>query len=393
MNKHEINYEMHDKELLAITPAFKEWHRYLEGARHKISVYTDHCGLIWFTQNKPLNRRQTRWALELDGFDFPIIYQPGAKNTKPDALSRCAEHRSEKGGHDYQPVEHVLKPGQRVPGNYGKIVLLSVQYQGLRPFEKISKWQKEEIVSKAKSDSILQELYDKAEDVGALEGRISALLTYNDRILLCKGKVWIPSDPSLRKLIMESEYDSHVAGHMGMDKTMELVEQNFYWPEMANDIKDYVRSCEDCQRNKASQHQRHGALHPLELSYVPWDAISMDFISQLPKSDGCLKVWIIVDRVTKMAHFVPVKDGQKTAEHCAKLFLDNMWKLHELPSSIISDRDPVFTSKFCAELMGRLDVRLKKSTAFHPQTDGQTEWVNQSLEQYLCQYCNYEQDN
>ena len=134
-------------------------------------------------------------------------------------------------------------------------------------------------------------------------------------------------------------------------------------------------------------------MHPLELSYEPWDAISMDFIRQLPKSDGYSTVWVIVDRVTKMAYFVPVKDEQKTAEGCAKLFLENIWKLHGLPSSIISDRDPVFTSKFWAELMGRLDVRLRKSTAFHPQTDGQTERVNQSLEQYLLQYCNYEQDN
>ena len=135
---------------------------------------------------------------------------------------------------------------------------------------------------------------------------------------------------------------------------------------MAKNIEDYVRSCEDCQKNKASQHKRHGALHPLELSYVPWDAISMDFLMQRPKSDGSSTVWVIVDRFTKLVHFLPVKDRQKTAEGCAKLFLENIWKLHGLPSSIISDRDPVFTSKFWAELMGRLDVRLRKSMAFHP---------------------------
>ena len=134
-------------------------------------------------------------------------------------------------------------------------------------------------------------------------------------------------------------------------------------------------------------------LHPLELSYAPWDSISIDFIMQLPKSEGCSTAWVIVDGSTKMVHFIPIKDGQKTAEGCAKLFLQNIWKLHGLPSSIISDRDPVFTSKFWAELMGRLDVRLRKSTAFYPQTAGQTEKVNQSLEQYLRQYCNYEQDN
>ena len=115
---------------------------------------------------------------------------------------------------------------------------------------KMRKWLEEEIVSKAKSDSIWQELYDKAAEDGALEGRITAHVTYKDGMLFRKRKAWIPSDPSLRRLIMESEHDSGVAGHMGMDKTLELVDRNFYWPEMAEDIEDYVRSCEDCRRTK-----------------------------------------------------------------------------------------------------------------------------------------------
>ena len=258
---------------------------------------------------------------------------------------------------------------------------------------KISKWLKEEIISKSKGDWIWQELYDKATEDVALKGRITALVTNKDGMLFRKQKVWIPSDPSLRKLIMECEHDSCMAGHMGMAKTMELVDRNLYWPAMAKDIEDYVRSWEDCQKNNTFQHNRHGALHPLQLFYALWDAISMDFITQLPKLDGCSIVWVIEDGFTKMAHFVHIKDGKKTAEGCAKLFLENIWKLHDLPSSIISDRDHVFTSTFWAKLMGRLDMRLRKRTSFHPQTDGQTESVNQSLEQYLCQYCNYEQDN
>ena len=119
----------------------------------------------------------------------------------------------------------------------------------------------------------------------------------------------------------------------------------------------------------------------------------MDFITQLPKSEGCSTVWVIVDRFTKMVHFIPIKDGQNTAKGCAKLFQQYIRKLYGLTSSTISDRDPVFTSKFWAELMGKLDVRLRKSIAFHPQTDGQTERVNQSLEQYLRQYCYYEPDD
>src|SRR5258706_4223304 len=393
MNKHEINYEIHDKELLAITSAFKELRRYLEGARHKINVFTDHRGLEWFAQNKPLNRRQARWALELDGFDFQIIYRPGVKNGKPDALSRRSEFRPEKGGQDYQPVEQVLKPGQWVPGNYQEVLVSSVQFSGLRPVVKMSRWLEEEIVTKAADDLIWQGLYEEANEKGALEGKVAELITYKDGMQYRKGRIWVPADPSLRKKIMESEHDSRVAGHMGMDKTVELIDRNFYWPGMAADIEDFVRSCDDCQKNKAPPHKRHGMLHPLELPYSPWDSISMDFIMQLPKADGCSTVWVIVDCFTKMAHFIPILDGQKTAEGCAKIFLANVWKLHGLPSDIVSDRDPVFTSKFWAELMERLDVRLRKSTAFRPQTDGQTERVNQSLEQYLRQYCNYEQDD
>ena len=242
-------------------------------------------------------------------------------------------------------------------------------------------------------DLIWQGLYDNAVEDGALQRRISTLVTYKDEILFRKGKVWIPNYPALCLKIMVAKPASQVAGHMGMDKTMEMVDRNIYWPEMAKDIEDYVRSCEDCQKNKAPRHMKHGTLHTVELSYAPWNSISIDFSTQLPKSEGCSTVWLIVDWFTKMVHFIPVKDGQKTAEGCAKLFLWNIWKLHGLPSSIISDWDPVFTSKFWVELLRRLDVWLRKSTAFHPQTDGQTERVNHSLEQYLHQYCNYDQDN
>src|SRR5437016_3137791 len=263
----------------------------------------------------------------------------------------------------------------------------------MRPVVKMSRWLEEEIVTKAADDLVWQGLYEKAMDKGALEGKFIADVTYKDGMLYREGKIWVPNDPSLRKQIMESEHDSQVAGHMDMDKTSELIDWNFYWPAMAKDIEDFLRSCDDCQQNKAPRHKRHGTLHPLELAYSPWDLISMDFITQLPKSDGCSTVWVIVDRFSKMAHFIAIADGQKTAEGCTNLFLTNVWKLHRLPSDIVSDRDPVFTSKFWAELIERLDVRLRKSTAFRPQTDGQTERVNQTLEQYLRQYCNYEQDN
>ena len=190
MNKHEINYEIHNKELLAITSAFKEWTRYLEGARLKINIYTDHEGLKWFANNEPLNRRQTRWALELDGFEFHIIHRPWVKNCKLASLSRRSEFRPEKGGQGYQPVERLHKPGQWIQNDYSEnteVIVSSVMIQGIRPVVKLSKVLDMEIVDKAADDLIWQEEYEKARKSCTTNGDGLGDTTYKDGMLYCKG--------------------------------------------------------------------------------------------------------------------------------------------------------------------------------------------------------------
>ena len=175
--------------------------RYLEGAKHKINVYTDHKGLEWFANNKPLNHRQARWALELDGFDFVIIYRPGVKNGKPDALGRRSEFRPEKGGQGYQPIERVLKEGQWVPeSNHGnlnigsEVMLSSVQIQGLRLVVRITKELEGEIVEKAANDPTWQELYNEAKENSAIESDTLADIKYTDGMLFRKCKIRNPND-------------------------------------------------------------------------------------------------------------------------------------------------------------------------------------------------------
>ena len=182
-----------------------------------------------------------------------------------------------------------------------------------------------EIVKKAADDLIWQKKNVKARESYAVNGAVLADTTYKDRMLYYKGKISLPSDEALKKMVFENEHDTRVAGHMGMDKTLQMINRNFYWPRMAKDIEDYVCTCNNCQRNKASCHKRYGTLHPVKLSYSPWNSISMDFITHLPVSEDCSTVWVIMDRYTKMAHFVPVNNAQKTAEGCAKLFLANVW--------------------------------------------------------------------
>ena len=180
---------------------------------------------------------------------------------------------------------------------------------------------------------------------------------------------------------------------MGEEKTIELVRRNFFWPQMDQWIEDYVRSCPDCQNNKAACHICYGLLQPLELAYRPWDKISMNCIVDLPVSNECSSIWVVVDRFTKISHFIPLRDGQKMAPDLVRIFLKEICKHHGIPSTITSDRDTRFTSTIWKGIVDTLGIQSKMSSPFHLQTDGQIERANQMLECYLRNYCNYEQDN
>jgi hypothetical protein len=225
------------------------------------------------------------------------------------------------------------------------------------------------------------------------EGKGQKGTTVEEGLLYYKNRLWIPDSNELRQEIATSEHDSKVAGHFGQGKTLELMTRHFFWPNLEKWVEDYVRSCDECQRNKSPRHARFGLLQPLELSYRPWSSISMDFIIELPESgEGYSSIWVIVDRFTKMAHFVPLKKPA-TAENLAKVFVREIWRLHGLPTDIVSDRDSRFTSEFWQSTLTLLGIRPRMSTSFHPQTDGQTEKVNQSIELYVRTFCNYEQDD
>ena len=192
---------------------------------------------------------------------------------------------------------------------------------------------------------------------------------------------------------MESKHDTKVAGHMGQDKTIELIRRNFWWPKMNERIIDFVRSCPKCQQNKTSRHQPYGLSSPLELPYAPWQSIAMDFITELPTSEGCDQLWVIIDRFTKMAHFLPLKKDGKAAAGLAVIFAREVWRHHGLPTDVISDRDSRFTSEVWKEFLQLSGIRSRMSTAFHPQTDSQTEGLNQTIEAYLRAFVNKEQND
>jgi transposase InsO family protein len=168
--------------------------------------------------------------------------------------------------------------------------------------------------------------------------------------------------------------------------------RDFYWPQMRTFIDDYVRTCETCQRTKPPHHKPYGLLSPLPVPPRPWHSVSIDHIVELPPSKGHNAILVAVDRLTKQAHFIPAKDTD-TARDVAAQFISNIFRLHGLPHDVVSDRGSRFTSKWWAEVERLLHIQPNLSTAFHPQSDGQTERVNQVLEQYLRTFCNYRQDD
>jgi len=179
---------------------------------------------------------------------------------------------------------------------------------------------------------------------------------------------------------------------MGQDKTIELIRRNFWWPKMKERIIDFVRSCPECQKNNASQHQPYGLSSLLELPYAPCQSIAMDFITELPtSSEGCDQLWVIINRFTKMAQFIPLQE--KPAVDLAIIFAQEVWKHHGLPADIVSDRDSRFTSEVWKELLQLFGIRARMSTAFHPQTDSQMERLNQTIEAYLRAFVSKEQDD
>jgi Integrase zinc binding domain len=182
--------------------------------------------------------------------------------------------------------------------------------------------------------------------------------------------------------VLKEIHDSAQGGHSGLDATYYRLKRLFYWPKMKEDAIHYVKSCSNCQVVKPEHVLTPSLLQPLSIPIEAWTSIGIDFITGLPKSEGKEVIMVVVDRLTKFAHFLLLSHPY-TVTDVDKVFFDNIYKLHDLPTSIIFYRDPVFTSNFWREMMKLLGISLNMSTAYHPQTNGQTERINQCLENYL----------
>nr|CAD41297.2 OSJNBa0020J04.2 [Oryza sativa Japonica Group] len=234
-------------------------------------------------------------------------------------------------------------------------------------------------IEEAQKDN--EEIRELKERLAA--GRAKEFSIDEKDVLWYKKRIYVPEQGGLRGLILKEAHESAYSLHPGSTKMYQDLKEGYWWPNMKRDVAEYVALCDVCQKVKAEHQRPAGLLQPLRIPEWKWDEIGMDFIVGLPKTaTGYDSIWVIVDRLTKTARFIPVKTNYSSAK-LAELYMTRIVCLHGIPKRIISDRGTQFTSHFWEKVHEALGSYLAFSTAYHPQTDGQTERTNQVLEDML----------
>jgi transposase InsO family protein len=363
----QTHYPAYQQELLGIVLAVQEWRHYIEGAR-KITCITDHATLRHLVATENVNaltaRRFALWSDIIAPFigindkgesTFEILYRKGSENDS-DALSRRPDLHHEIVTYDKLVQEKELEIANDF---FSSMYHMHVD---------------REFVHKIVSSYPLDSTY------GGVSIPRGTHLNDSDGLYYFGDKVCIPNDKSLINSLIREAHDAQ--GHPSMERTLANLSKTFWWPRMSKTVKHYCKLCATCQRIKARTTKPPGTLYPLPKASRPWDTMSMDFISGLPIADGYDSIATFVDTFTKQAHFVPCT-SKINAEELSRIYFNHIFKLHGLSRCIISDRDPLFTSIFWKDLMRQLRTKLNMSSAYHPQTDGQTERTHRTIEQIL----------
>ncbi|CAL9217962.1 unnamed protein product [Arabidopsis halleri] len=288
-----------------------------------------------------LTPEQHKWMGKLVGYDYEITYKLGPTNKAADALSRHAQ----------------------------SLCLNTVCSQQAASWDELRKIQV--------SDAYLSRVEKLADATpGQPYARQNGLVCYKNRVV-------IPPHSDIVKSLLQEYHDSPISGHSRALRTFKRLAQLFYWSAMHRIIREYVTACDVCQRAKSASLVPAGLLQPLPVPNQVWEDLSMDFIDGLQPSDKHTSIMVVVDHLSKSAHLIPLSHPYTSKSVAAKFVEYVVMKLHGLPKTIVSDRDPVFTSAFWRELWKLSGTKLCMSSAYHPQSDGQMEVINRCVEQFL----------
>ena len=394
----ECNYEIHDKEMLAIVKSLEQWRPELQSTHNRIKIFTDHKSLEYFMTTKRLTARQARWAEALSDYYFQIMYRDGKSNAKADALTRRDEEVTAQDGvkHEYR-TRAFLSQDQVDPQ---VLQDLGIDVAAIDLARAVGETEDQEEIlpleeSMALTDRLLQ-ANREAPSLDALRAQAQDSegdFTLEEGLLLYTGRLVIPlGDQNLTTELIKEAHTQVSTAHPGRDKTYYLLRPRYYWKNMLSDVERYIRNCNVCRRNHVPRDKTPGLLHPLPVPQRPWQHLTMDFKSAPRDQKGYDNIFVVMDRLTKQSISLPCQK-EVTAEDMARLFIRHVYCYYGPPDSIVSDRGPQFVSRFWKEFCRILGVQVRLSTADHPQTDGQTEIMNQYLDQRLRPFVDYYQDN
>jgi len=399
----EYNYDTHDQELLAIVQSVKHWRHYLSGIHFEI--LTDHMNLKWFMETKVLNHRQVRSYLVLSQYDFVLNHRPGSTNPadgpsrRPDYMAEAQKPSQKYNEAFVQPLKDLLSKKEDYTTQVSAVQTRAAGRKDMSPetkmvlkeFQKADRRAPKEFRTMQEETSTEPDTESQSDESGPEAGQ-------ND------PEQGTSTQSGIRHLTTSEEkatalqecHDSPLAGHFGARRTLEKLQRRYRWKNMREDVSQYCRECVPCKRSTPARHSPYGLLAPLPPPDRPWEEATMDFITELPPSKLAGVVYdailVIVCRLTKMAHYVPAR-GDWDGVDLAQAWIREVIRLHGVPKRIISDRGPLMNAGYWRTFQHYLNSRRVLSSAYHPQTDGQTERQNQTLEQYLRCYCSLEQDD
>jgi transposase InsO family protein len=374
----QVRYEIHDKEMLALILGTREWKAELIGLKTSATFVTDHRALEYFMTKQRLNSRQARWMDDLSPLQFRITYRPGTDNVVADSLSRQGEDvRNQAERKEKARWQTLIRPEQ--------VVTILAPVTPL-PTEK-------ELAGVDLIDAILREnrVAEGPERQHALEGKDGWALEGTK--VTRHGRLWVPpTKPELRTWLIREVHARPAGGHCGRRKMLEQLQLTYHWRGLSKDVAQYKAACKICGRTRTWRDRAPGLLQPLPIPDRPWRHISMDFKEMREDAQGFNNVFMVVCRMSKRAISIPCKKTVTGAD-AARLFRDHVWRYFGPPDTVTSDRGPQFISAYWDEFCKILGIKMKLSTARHPQTDGNTEIVNQYFEKRLLPFLNKHKDN